>query len=114
VGILGVPTVREADGLALSSRNSYLLPEERAQAPAVRRALGHAADRLRAGLGLAEAEQRAEQELQEAGLRPDYVSVRRAADLAQPEPTDTDLVVLAAAWLGRARLIDNLRVSRPA
>jgi pantoate--beta-alanine ligase len=114
VGILGVPTVREADGLALSSRNSYLLPEERAQAPAVRRALGHAADRLRAGLGLAEAEQRAVQELQEAGLRPDYVSVRRAADLAQPEPTDTDLVVVAAAWLGKARLIDNLRVSRPA
>jgi len=114
VGILGVPTVREADGLALSSRNSYLLPEERAQAPAVRRALGHAADRLRAGLGFAETEQRAVQELQEAGLRPDYVSVRRAADLAPPEPTDSDLVVLAAAWLGKARLIDNLRVSRPA
>ncbi len=114
VGILGVPTVREADGLALSSRNSYLLAEERAQAPAVRRALGHAADRLRAGLGFAETEQRAVQELQEAGLRPDYVSVRRAADLAPPEPTDSDLVVLAAAWLGKARLIDNLRVSRPA
>ena len=113
VGILGVPTVREADGLALSSRNGYLLPEERARAPAVRRALGHAADGLRAGQGLAETEQRAVQELQQAGLRPDYVSVRRAADLSQPEPTDSDLVILAAAWLGKARLIDNLRVSRP-
>jgi pantoate--beta-alanine ligase len=113
VGILGVPTVREADGLALSSRNGYLLPEERARAPAVRRALGHAAEGLRAGQGLAQVEQGALQELQEAGLQPDYVSVRRTADLAQPEPTDSDLVVLAAAWLGKARLIDNLRVSRP-
>ena len=113
VGILGVPTVREADGLALSSRNGYLLPEERARAPAVRRALGDAADGLRTGQGLAETEQRAVQELQQAGLRPDYVSVRRAADLSPPEPTDSDLVILAAAWLGKARLIDNLRVSRP-
>ena len=114
VGVLGVPTVREPDGLALSSRNSYLLAEERAQAPMVGRGLGLAAERVRAGMGVADAGQRAVQELQEAGLRPDYVSVRRAADLAQPEPTDTDLVVLAAAWLGKARLIDNLRVSRPA
>jgi len=113
VSILGVPTVREADGLALSSRNAYLLPEERTRAPALRRALGHAADALRAGLAVAEAERKGVQELTEAGLQPDYVSVRRALDLAPPGPTDADLVVLAAAWLGRARLIDNLRLSRP-
>jgi pantoate--beta-alanine ligase len=114
VSILGVPTVREADGLALSSRNSYLRPEERARAPAVRRALERAADGLRAGLGVSEVEQRAAQDLRDAGLAPDYVSIRLAADLAAPGPTDTDLVVLAAAWLGKTRLIDNLRVSRPA
>ncbi len=113
VGILGVPTVREADGLALSSRNGYLLPEERARAPAVRRALEHASVRLRAGLAIAEVEDQAVLELQAEGLEPDYVSVRRAADLAPPEPEDADLVVLAAAWLGKARLIDNRRVSRP-
>lgn len=112
VEILGVATVREADGLALSSRNGYLLPEERARAPAVRRTLEQAAAGLRSGLGVAETEQQAMVELQEAGLRPDYVSVRRAADLSPPQPMDSDLVVLAAAWLGKARLIDNLRVSR--
>jgi pantoate--beta-alanine ligase len=114
VGILGVPTVREADGLALSSRNGYLLPEERARAPAVYRSLQGAAAGLRAGRAPAEVEQQAALELQAAGLRPDYVSVRCAADLAPPEPTDSDLVILAAARLGKARLIDNLRVSRPA
>jgi pantoate--beta-alanine ligase len=105
VTILGVPTVRDADGLALSSRNRYLTPDERNQAPAMRRALEQAAKGLRGGQGPAEVEQKALQELQCAGLTPDYVSVRRASD--------ADLVVLAAAWLGQARLIDNLRVSRP-
>jgi pantoate--beta-alanine ligase len=113
VTILGVPTVRDADGLALSSRNRYLTPEERNQAPAMRRALEQAAKGLRGGQGPAEVEQTALQELQGAGLTPDYVSVRRAADLTSPEASDTDLVVLAAAWLGKARLIDNLRIFRP-
>jgi pantoate--beta-alanine ligase len=113
VGILGVPTVREADGLALSSRNGYLSPEERARAPALRRALERAAEALAAGQAETEVEQRAVRELEDAGLNPDYVSVRRAADLAHPEPKDAALVVLAAARLGKARLIDNLRVSRP-
>jgi pantoate--beta-alanine ligase len=113
VGILGVPTVREADGLALSSRNGYLSPEERARAPALRRALERAAEALVAGQAESEVEQRAVEELEDAGLTPDYVSVRCAADLAHPEPTDAALVVLAAARLGKARLIDNLRVSRP-
>jgi pantoate--beta-alanine ligase len=114
VGILGVPTVREADGLALSSRNGYLLPEERTRAPALRRTLGQAAEGLQAGRSPAEVERAAVQELRAAGLQPDYVSVCRAADLAPAEPRDTDLVILAAAWLGKARLIDNLRLSRPA
>jgi pantoate--beta-alanine ligase len=113
VGILGVPTVREADGLALSSRNGYLLPEERTRAPALRRTLERAAEALAAGQTETEVEQRAIKALDDAGLRPDYVSIRRAADLAHPEAADAELVVLAAARLGKARLIDNLRISRP-
>ncbi len=112
INIVGVPTVREADGLALSSRNAYLSPEERARTPAVHRALLAAAEGLKAGQGTDEVEQRAAAELEAAGLAPDYVSVRRALDLALPGPADTDLVILAAARLGKARLIDNLRFSR--
>jgi len=58
-------------------------------------------------------EQAAIQALAQAGLRPDYVAVRRALDLGEVGPTDRELVILAAASLGRARLIDNLRVTRP-
>jgi pantoate--beta-alanine ligase len=112
ISILGVPTVREPDGLALSSRNAYLAPEERARAPALYLSLKQAAEGLRAGLAVDVVQSRAEQALENAGLVPDYVSVRRATDLAEPAPGDTDLVVLAAARLGKARLIDNLRVSR--
>jgi pantoate--beta-alanine ligase len=112
VEIQGVPTVREPDGLAMSSRNGYLSAQERALAPALYRSLERAGERLCEGMTPAQVESLAAGELAQAGLRPDYVSVRRAADLAPPIETDGDLVVLAAAYLGRARLIDNLRVSR--
>jgi pantoate--beta-alanine ligase len=68
---------------------------------------------LVAGRPVPEVEAAAADTLTGAGLRPDYVSVRRAADLAEPSESDPDLVILAAAWLGRTRLIDNLRVTRP-
>lgn len=111
VAIHGVPTVREADGLALSSRNSYLTVEERQRAPALHAALCELGAALEAGQrDLSRLESLAVQRLQVEGLRPDYVTVRRSCDLATPSPVDADLVVLAAAWLGRARLIDNLRV----
>ncbi len=113
VEILGMPTAREPDGLALSSRNGYLSAEERSRAPALYRALTAAADRLRAGREPAAVEARALGDLCAAGLVPDYVSVRSAADLSPPGATDRDLVVLAAARLGSTRLIDNLRVTRP-
>lgn len=113
VEIVGVETVREPDGLAMSSRNRYLSAEERRIAPRLYQCLCAAAERLRQGGGLAESERWAESELRRAGFRPDYVSVRRAADLAAPEAQDRQLVVLAAAWLGRARLIDNLELTRP-
>ena len=112
VSILGVPTVREPDGLAMSSRNGYLNPEERAIAPAVQFTLQEAAKALRAGAATEAVEQAAVQAFAQAGLRPDYVAVRRAADLGEVRPSDRDLVILAAAWLGRARLIDNLCITR--
>jgi len=114
VTVVPVPTVREPDGLAMSSRNGYLSVEERGRAPALFRALQGAARRLSGGEADPQAvEAEGVAELSATGLRPDYFSVRRVADLAAPGPADRDLVVLAAAWLGRARLIDNLRCQRP-
>ena len=110
VEIVGVPTVREADGLALSSRNGYLSPEQRAVAPRLYATLQAVAEQWRAGardaLGLEEA---GKAQLIAAGFRPDYLEIRRADDLQRPAPGEAaDLRVFAAAWLGRARLIDNL------
>lgn len=111
IDIVGVPTVREEDGLAMSSRNSYLTAEQRRISSAMYGTLTALKARLEAGErdypALAREGQRA---LKTAGFLPDYVAVRRAADLGPPATKDTDLVVLAAAWLGKARLIDNLRV----
>jgi len=112
VEIIGVGTVREPDGLALSSRNAYLAPHERALAPALYRALERAADSLQGGAGVGEVERAGMAALQAAGLKPEYFSVRRAEDLDRPGKRDADLLVLAAARLGRARLIDNLRARR--
>ena len=111
VQMLGVPTVREADGLALSSRNSYLSAEQRTRAPALYHTLRETAAAVKGGRrDFAELERAGGERLQEAGLEPDYLSIRRATDLAPAAPGDSDLVVLGAAYLGRARLIDNLRV----
>lgn len=113
VTIVAIPTVREADGLAMSSRNGYLTAEERARAPAIYRALTAASGGLAAGQSPTEAEQQALASIAAAGLRPDYVSVLRSADLRAPGETDRELVILAAAYLGRARLIDNIPLIRP-
>ncbi len=112
VEVVAVPTVRESDGLALSSRNQYLSDEERQRAPALYAALRAARDRLRGGesdFTAVEAEGWAA--LEAAGFEPEYFAVRRAADLAVPKYRDRALVVLAAARLGSARLIDNLVVN---
>ncbi len=114
IEIVAAPTVRDADGLAMSSRNRYLTAAERALAPQIYAALQAAEQRLRAGDGdFASIERSGLQALESAGFRPDYFSVREAADLAAPRPETRELVVLAAARLGRARLIDNVRVTRP-
>lgn len=108
-----VETVRETDGLAMSSRNRHLAPEERRQAPELYRALSDARERWMAGdRDLAGLEAGVRRRLENAGFRPDYISIRRADDLAVPDsgsnPGDDRLIMLAAAWLGKTRLIDNL------
>ena len=114
VEVVGAPTLRDADGLALSSRNQYLTSAERKVAPVIYATLEAAAARLRAGdAQFASIERSGFQALENAGLRPDYFSVRRADDLTAPGPDTRALVVLAAARLGRARLIDNVQVARP-
>ncbi len=112
VKIVTAPTVREPDGLAFSSRNQYLTPEERRVAPELYGTLRRAAEALHDGSGdYAAIESRAMAELASHGFRPDYVSVRRADTLALPGPGSRELVVLGAAWLGKARLIDNVRAT---
>ncbi len=110
VEIVGVPTVRESDGLAMSSRNGYLSAAQRTLAPTLRRVLTTARRALLEGAAVASVEREADAALREAGLAPDYVQVRTAEDLRPATEADRDLVILAAAYLGRARLIDNLRV----
>ena len=106
VRIEGVPTVRESDGLALSSRNAYLSADERARAPALNRTLGEVA-RAFAG-GDRTAPERGIVSLLAAGFfKVDYLEVRDAATLEPPLPS-RPARVLAAAWLGRTRLIDNI------
>ena len=108
IEIEGRPTVREPDGLALSSRNGYLTADERARAPALFATLQRLAAAVAASTEPAVAERDAIRALTAAGFEPDYVSVRRRLDLGLPGADDRALVVLAAARLGRARLIDNL------
>ena len=111
VQIIGAPTVRDADGLAMSSRNQYLTAAERKIAPVIQQTLAAAAQRLRKGdKDFASLEGTGVRALEGAGLRPDYFSVRRSLDLAAPQAGDSELVVLTAARLGKARLIDNVQV----
>jgi len=110
VRIVGAPTVRADDGLALSSRNRYLNPQERAIAPEVYRSLDRARRRLESGDTDVEViEREGLAALVKAGFRPDYFEVRMAGTLAKPHGQDVDVVVLTAARLGRARLIDNVQ-----
>ena len=114
IEIIGGETVRAADGLALSSRNAYLSPVERCEAPRLNRVLRGLADAVRAGnTNFLQLEQAAAAELDAHGWKTDYVAVRRQADLQAPAPGNPDeaeLVVLAASRLGAPRLIDNVEI----
>ena len=112
VGIVGIETEREASDLALSSRNSYLTDAQHKQAAGLYATLVHCRDWIIDHPGEIEtAEVEALKSLELAGFRPDYISVRRQNDLKKPGVNDTELVILAAAWLGKARLIDNIELS---
>jgi pantoate--beta-alanine ligase len=113
--IIAAETWRAEDGLALSSRNSYLSEQERAEAPALYRLLNEVADEVRSGhLDMFELERHAMAKLKARGWQPDYISIRKRIDLQPPSAGDlaqnAPLVVLAAAKLGNTRLIDNLEI----
>lgn len=111
IRIVSGPTQRHDDGLAMSSRNSYLTAEERAIAPRLYAVLTETGKALQAGKeDFAQLEREAFDALSEAGFEPEYVSIRRAENLGVPDQDTDELVVLAAAWLGKARLIDNVIV----
>jgi pantoate--beta-alanine ligase len=112
VRIIGVQTARATDGLALSSRNGYLSADERRLAPALHMALQECREAIACGFDSYEGlEQHAKDTLTQAGFRPDYFSVRDAYTLG-PVTIDTEkLVVVAAAYLGRTRLIDNVTLN---
>ncbi len=112
IEIIPAETVRAADGLALSSRNAYLSPEERREAPRLHAVLTKVRAELEGGArDFQRMDQQAMTELSRHGWQPDYVAVRRQADLHPPTERDREVVVLAAARLGRTRLIDNVEVS---
>lgn len=109
--IVGCPTIREPDGLALSSRNAYLSPAERQVAPLLHAALQEAAETIRGGRDPVAAADAARLRLEEAGFAPDYVAVRNAETLTVvADPKKEPMRVLAAARLGTTRLIDNVPV----
>jgi pantoate--beta-alanine ligase len=109
--IAGAETVREADGLAMSSRNAYLSPEERRIAPLIHRTIGEVAVAAAGSGNLAEAVAEGRAALVRAGFKVDYLEVRDAETLRTVAPgTGRPLRVLAAAWLGKTRLIDNVAV----
>ena len=108
IDIQGAPTQREADGLAMSSRNQYLTPEQRALAPLIQQTLHWLAGQVAAGKVIAGSVQAARQRLTDAGFDVDYVEVRRADLAAATDNAMEERVALAAAKLGCTRLIDNL------
>ena len=111
IEIIGVPTVRAKDGLALSSRNGYLTAEQRKIAPGLHKVMQSLADKLRSGeRDTEEMLAIAATELNEKGFRSDDLQIRDADTLLELNVESKRAVVLMAAWLGQARLIDNIQV----
>ncbi|RUO68286.1 pantoate--beta-alanine ligase [Idiomarina ramblicola] len=110
VEVLGAPTQRETNGLAMSSRNGYLSVEQKQQASALYRTLQKTKAELSSNAHFAELERSGIKELTDAGFVPDYFSIRNAADLQEATADNPEWVILAAAFMGKTRLIDNLRV----
>ncbi|MBN6716755.1 pantoate--beta-alanine ligase [Pseudomonas capsici] len=112
IQIIGEPTVRAADGLALSSRNGYLSTEERAKAPVLYRVLSTVADGIRCNEAINSLIDIGKRTLEAEGFRIDYLEVREATSLRPATEEDRDLVILVAAFLGKTRLIDNLHLTK--
>jgi len=109
IEIVGVPIVREADGLAMSSRNGYLEAQQRKLAPQLHSIMQSLAKQVRAGeTDYAALEKATADKIDQAGFKTDYLVIRRVADLQEPLKADEKKVILAAAFLGTTRLIDNL------
>ncbi len=114
VQVLSAPTLREPSGLAMSSRNAYLSEEQRQRASGLYRTLCWARDRIRDGETDYETlEQQAASRLGKAGCRVEYFAIRRSGDLGLPDDRNGPIVLLAAAWFGETRLIDNVAVEGP-
>ncbi|MGH8279154.1 MAG: pantoate--beta-alanine ligase [Gammaproteobacteria bacterium] len=111
IEIVDVPTMREADGLALSSRNQYLTAAEHEQAPLLHATLEKTVAAVRQGQRNFESLEAHAIQALSVCMRPDYVAIRDAQTLARPQAEASGVVVLAAAWLGKARLIDNIDFS---
>ncbi len=110
IEVAGVPTLREADGLAMSSRNAYLSNSERLQAPAIFCELSQAAEKIRNGINPKTACRAAHRSLTKLGFKVDYLTARHAETLAATIKAGDPLRLIAAAWLGKTRLIDNIAV----
>jgi pantoate--beta-alanine ligase len=111
--ILSLPTVRELDGLAMSSRNRYLTEAERAVAPTLHRTLYGAKERVESGdINFEAIQQSGLRILESAGFTPQYLAVVQANDLQPASAASRELVIVGAARLGKARLIDNVRATR--
>jgi len=112
IEVVACPTQREDSGLAMSSRNSYLNDSERKQAALLYQLLDELKEQVLGGASdYSRLCQKMHDQLLDAGFRPEYVELRCAKDLSKASSCDRDLVVLASAWLGSARLIDNLRIT---
>lgn len=112
VAIVGVDTARDEDGLALSSRNGYLSSAERRKAPALHRILQEYRDAIASGFdNYRDLERFGMEDLRQEGFLPDYFSIRDASTLGDISPDTEEVVLLAAARLGKTRLIDNLTLS---
>lgn len=110
IQVIGVPTLRDNDGMAKSSRNRYLSIHERHQATAIILSLQQAAEKIRNGVQLQSATRAASRSLTTLGFKVDYVAARNAVTLAIPKSGDEPIRLLAAAWIGATRLIDNIEV----
>ncbi len=111
VEIIGVPTMREVSGLAMSSRNGYLSAEQKTTATALFKALGQCAEQLKLGnKDFTSLKAHAKQSLEQAGLKPDYFEIAQRDTLKTATLDDNHFVILAAAFLGSVRLIDNMQV----